>query len=235
MTRRANARLAGLLFLLYIVTGLASMVLFRHATGGAEGSIATLASLARHPTGVRLTALLTLLTFFDAVALAVALYALTRDQDPDLALLALCCRMGEGVIGAMSAVRTLELVSVATASTAAAAPDMAAAQALGGLLLQGGGSSTLVGATCFAVGSTLFAWLFLRARSIPVPLASLGLFASILLVLALPLRLAGFLRGPVTYYVWIPMALFEVVLALWLLIKGVGAPGTRALHSATSP
>jgi hypothetical protein len=27
------------------------------------------------------------------------------------------------------------------------------------------------------------------------------------------------------YYVWIPMAVFEVTLALWLLIKGVAAPG----------
>jgi hypothetical protein len=28
----------------------------------------------------------------------------------------------------------------------------------------------------------------------------------------------------VTYYVWIPVAVFEVTLALWLLIKGVAVP-----------
>lgn len=224
MTRTTNARIAGFMFLFYIATGIASMVLFRHATGGAEGTAATLASLAQHVTAVRLTAVLTLLTFFDAVVLAVALYALTRDQDPDLAVLALCCRVGEGVIAAIASIRTLGLLSVATASTAAAAPDAAAAQALGASLLQQGGSGTLIGATCFAVGSTLYSYLFLRARSIPVPLAWLGVLASVLLVVALPLQLAGFLRGPVTWFMWIPMAVFEVTLALWLIVKGVTAP-----------
>jgi hypothetical protein len=175
---------------------------------------------------VRLTALLSLLTFFVAVMLAVALYVLTRDQDPNLAILALCCRATEGVIAATSVVSTLGLLSVATASTAAAAPDAAAAQALGTLLLQQGGSGTLIAATCFAVGSTLYSYLFLRARSIPVPLARLGVFASVLLVVALTIQLAGFLRGAVTYYVWIPMAVFEVTLGLLLLIRGVAAPAT---------
>jgi hypothetical protein len=96
-------------------------------------------------------------------------------------------------------------------------------QALGALLLQQDGSGTLVAATCFAVGSTLYCYLFLRARSIPVLLAQLGVCASLLLCVALPLRLAGFLHGAVAYYVWIPMAVFEVALALWLLIKGAAA------------
>src|SRR5881628_1750624 len=105
MTLRTNARLAGFMFLFYIATGLASLVVFNQATSGAEGTAAKLASIAQHAPLVRLTAVLTLLTFFDAVVLAVALYALTRDQDPDLAVLALCCRVTEGVIGAISAVR----------------------------------------------------------------------------------------------------------------------------------
>jgi hypothetical protein len=213
------------MFLLYIATGIASMILFGQAARG-EGAAATLASIARHAPLVRLTVVLTLLTFFYAVVLAVTLYALTRDQDPDLAVIALCCRVGEGVIGAVSAVRTLELLTVATAS-AAAAPDAGTALALGALLLKWGGLSTPIGATCFAVGSTLYSYLFLRARSIPAPLAWLGLLASILLVVGLPLQIAGILRGPVLGLMWIPMAAFEVPLALWLLIKGVAAPPRR--------
>jgi Domain of unknown function (DUF4386) len=221
MTRTRNARLAGSMFLFYIATGIASMVLFGQATSGAEGTAATLASIARHATLVRLTVMLTLLTFVDAVVLGVALYALTRDQDRDLAVMALSCRVSEGVIAAISTVRILGLLSLATASTAAAGLDAAAAVALGGLLLKMGGWSSLIAATCFAVGSTLYSYLFLRARSIPVPLAWLGVLASALLVVALPLQLAGFLRGPVTQFIWIPMLLFEVPLALWLLVKGV--------------
>src|SRR5258706_9960751 len=98
MTLRTNARLAGSMFLLYIAVGIASTILFNKATSGAGGTAATLASIAQHATLVRLTGFLTLLTFFIAVALAVGLYALTRAQDHDLAVLALCCRVTEGVI-----------------------------------------------------------------------------------------------------------------------------------------
>jgi Domain of unknown function (DUF4386) len=227
LTRTTNARLAGLLFLLYIATGLTSMALFNRATGGAEGTAATLASLAQHATTVRVTAALTLLMFACAAGLGVTLWALTRDEDQDLAMFALCCRVSEGVIGVVSAVGTLGLVSVATAAAGAAAPDAAAVNALGALLLEDGASMPL-GATCFAIGSTLFSWLFLRARSIPVSLAWLGVFASVLLVALLPAQLAGFIRSPVTTFMWLPMLVFEVVLALWLLIKGVAAPPARA-------
>jgi drug/metabolite transporter (DMT)-like permease len=85
----------------------------------------------------------------------------------------------------------------------------------------------IIAATCFALGSTLYSYLFLRARSIPVPLAWLGVLASILLVVVLPLQLAGFIQGPVTNFVWLPILVFEVMLALWLLIKGVATQPNR--------
>jgi hypothetical protein len=224
MTLRTNARLAGFAFLLYIATGLASMVLFGQATGG-EGTVAKLASIAQHATNVRLTILLTLLMFVYAVVLGVTLYALTRDEDRDIALVALCCRVAEGVIGAVAIVRELGLIAVATGNTGADIADAAAAVALGGLLLKMGGWTGLIAASCFAIGSTLFSYLFLRARSIPVPLAWLGVLSSLLILVILPLQLAGFVSGPVTGYMWIPIALFEVVLAFWLIIRGVRAPG----------
>jgi hypothetical protein len=209
------------MFLLYIATGLTTMVLFRRASGGAEGAAATLASLAEHASTVRLTAVLTLMTFSIAVTLAVALYALTREVDHDVAMLALCCRVGEGVLAAAGAVRTLSLLSVAAASVDATAPDQVAVQALGALLLDQGGIGVPVTATLFALGSTLYCWLFLRARSIPIWLAWLGVVASLLLVIELPLQLAGVVYGLVTYLVWIPMAVFELVFAVWLIGNGV--------------
>jgi len=226
MTRKTNARLAGVMFIFYIVTGIASMILFGRVTSGAEGTAAKLASIAQHSTTVRVTVLLTLCGFVSAVALGVTLYALTRDEDRDIALLALCCRVTEGVIAVTAAVSTLQLLAVATMSTAATAPNAAAVNALGGLLLQGGLSATIA-ATCFVIGSALFSYLFLRARSIPIPLAWLGLLASVLLLIALPLELAGLIRVP--FILWMPMLVFELAFALWLLIKGGAMPAGRTL------
>jgi hypothetical protein len=226
MTSTTNARLAGFTFLLYIATGITSLMLFARATSGAEGIVAKLASIAQHQTLVRLTVLLTLLTFVCAVVLAVTLYALTREQDRDLAMMALCCRVTEGVIAATAAVRSLQLLSIATAATSGGAADGAAAQTLGGLLLQQGSWTGSIAAICFVMGSTLYSYLFLRARTIPISLAWLGLAASVLLLVALPLELGGAIRVP--FLMWMPMLVFEVSFALWLLIKGVAMPAKLA-------
>jgi hypothetical protein len=166
MTRRTNARIAGFTFLFYIVAGLGSM------------------ALAGRP---HATDVLSLLTSFSALVLGVTLYALTREQDADLALLALTCRVIEAIPGHE-------------------------------------------GAIFFAVGSTLFAWLLLRGRMIPVALGWLGVLASLLLVVILPLQRAGLFGGPtswassVTWLIWLPALVFEIALALWLLLKGVATP-----------
>ncbi len=221
MTRATNARIAGVTFLVYIAAGITSLVLFAQATSG-DGVAAQLAGIAQHATAVRLTVLLDPLQNLCALVLAVTLYAITREQDPDLAMLALTCRVAEG-IGGMDVSRALGLLWLATTPDATA-PDAGAAPALGAFLLKTGGWGA--SATFFALGSTLFSWLLLRGRMIPVGLAWLGVLASILLVVCLPLQLAGLLGGPVTSFIWLPMFLFEVPLALWLLVKGVAAPST---------
>jgi hypothetical protein len=231
MTRKTNARLAGSTFLLYIVAGISTLVLFNKATGDAGGTAARLASIAQHAPLVRITVLLTLITFMCAVVLGVTLYALTREEDRDLALIALCCRATEGALGAASIRGALQLLALATASTAASAnaADAAAVNAQASLMLNQGtwtGSATVM---CFVIGSTIFSYLFLRAGTIPVALAWLGLIASVVLLTAVPIGLVTAINIP--FLLWIPMLVFEVVFALWLIIKGVAASTRLATRS----
>ncbi len=169
MTRTTNARLAGIAFLLYIAAGITSM--------GLRGR-------------PDVTAVITLLTSFCALVLGVTLYAITREEDADLALLALTCRVIEAIPATEAAI-------------------------------------------FFAVGSSLFSWLLLRGRMIPTALAWLGVVASVLLVAVLPIQRVGLLGGAagwsssITWLIWLPMLVFEVALALWLLTKGVAAPVRR--------
>jgi hypothetical protein len=169
VTRPTNARVAGVTFLVYIVAGITSL------------------ALSGRP---HATAVLSVVTSFSALVLGVTLYAITRTQDPDLAMLALTCRVIEAIPGE-------------------------------------------AGALFFAVGSTLFAWLLLRGRMIPVSLAWLGVAASVALVAILMVQRAGFFGGAVswassmTWIVWFPMLVFEVTLALWLIVKGVAGPAER--------
>jgi len=224
MTRKTNARLAGFMFLFYIVTGIAGLAVFGPATRG-EDAAAKLASIVQHATLMRLGAVYSLIMMMNPFVLAVALYALTRDYDRDLALLALSCRLTEGVIAAVSAIAERALLSAATAAASASGAEAAAAKALGSVLLNVQGLTTLISATAFAIGSTLFCWLFLRARTIPTWLAWLGVLASVLLVVCLPLEMAGFIKGG--WLQWMPALVFEATFALWLLVKGVAAQPAR--------
>lgn len=174
MTRKANARLAGITFLLYIVAGIANLAIGQS----------------------KVTALLTIVTSLCALVLGVTLYAITRDEDPDLALIALTCRVVE-------AIPTEE---------------------------------GRVNAIFFAVGSTLFAWLLLKGRMIPAALAWLGIIASPLLLVLLLLQHGGlFAAGSswsssLTWIIWLPMLVFEVWLAFWLIVRGVAAGPSRAVE-----
>src|SRR5213594_3699729 len=98
MTRTTNARIAGFTFLFYIAAGITSVVLFGWATSGEEVA-AKLAGIAQHATDVRVVVVLDLLQCFSALVLAVTLYAITREQDPDLAMLGMTCRVIEAVPG----------------------------------------------------------------------------------------------------------------------------------------
>jgi hypothetical protein len=225
MTLRSNARVAGCAFLVYIAAALTGMILSRQASGG-EGAAARLASIASHVSMMRTAILLELVGCFCALVLAVTLYAITRDADPDLAMLALTCRVAEGIIGAVSLSRSLGRLWLATAG-AADAPDPAAASALGAYLFKLPSWDSDLPATFFAVGSTLFAYLLLRGRIVPVWLAWLGLLASILVVFCLPLQLVGILASPIRDFMWFPMLAFELLLAFRFIVKGAALPARR--------
>lgn len=217
MSRRAAARLAGLAFLLYIAVGILTLVLSSRAMAG-HGVEAKLASVAQHMPDLRIAVLFVLFTSFCALVLGVTLWGLTREQDPVLAMLALTCRVCEGLAGALGVQRTMGLLWLAGPD----APDAATARTLGTWLLEGQVSG--VAAIFFSVGSVLFAWLLLRGRMIPAPLAWLGVVASAAAVVVLPLEFVDLFPGRWIWYVWLPLAAYEIPLALWLLFRGAAAP-----------
>ncbi len=220
MTRRTNARLAGITFLAYIAIGITAMALFGRATP-APDIPGMLAGIVAHLPAVRVSIVLELLTTFCALTLGVTLYALTRDEDADLALLGLTFRVAEGVVGAVAVQRSVALLWL-TSPSAASTLSGEGIHTLAVSLLKGQGAP--VGAILFAMGSLLFAWLFLRGRMIPVGLAWLGVVASVAWLVVLPLQLVGVLHGTVVIVTYALMAVFEVVLAGWLIVRGAALP-----------
>jgi hypothetical protein len=55
-------------------------------------------------------------------------------------------------------------------------------------------------------------------------LAIVGLAGSAVMAILLPLEMAGFATGKIVSYAWAPVGIFEVVVAVWFLIKGTYSP-----------
>ena len=173
--------------------------------------------MAHHAFDVRLAAVLSLVGCFCALVLAVTLYAITRVQDPDLAMIGLTCRVAEGVTGGTGLAATLALLSSVNA---------VGSEALGAFVLA---DTVFVGATFFAVGSTIFSWLLLRGRMVPAWLATVGVVGSALVAVAMPLQTLRVLSSSVAQLTWAPVAVFEVVVAIWFIVKGV--PETEVAYA----
>jgi len=223
MTRNTNARIAGVAYLLYIGVALPSMLIFSKATAGADIS-AQLANVSRHADDFRVMLLLDLCSVFCALTLAVTLYGITREEDNELAMFGLVCRAGEGILGAIL-IATNGLLWLATA-TGPSAPDPGTAHTIGTLLLKVGAWQTASAATLFAVGSTVFCYLLLRGRMIPTWLAWIGVIGSAIAVIGIPLERISLLTGSPAQLMWIPIAVFEITVAVWFIVKGV-APARR--------
>jgi len=224
MTRTTNARIAGFTFLFYSTIGICGDLLMHHVFGGAD-DVTTLARFGEYATVVRVDILIKVLEAFSALVLAVALYGITRDEDHELAMLGMVCRVVEGVLGTLSIQSYLRLGWLAKAVIGPGSLDPSTINALRTFLLMPAPSVPL-GTVFFAVGSTIFSYLLLRGRMVPVWIAWLSLFASGLLAVVLPLQVAGFSTWRLTgYYQWLPVLVAQTALALWLLIKGVATPG----------
>ena len=122
---------------------------------------------------------------------------------------------------------TVDIISMLVLLSLGPAPTSSQLE-LGAVAADVAAWSTDVGATFFAVGSTLFAALLLRGRSAPVPLAALGVVASLMLVAGVPLETAN---GRITaqglsIIMWLPMFAFEISTGIWLLVRGPRTPVT---------
>jgi hypothetical protein len=233
MTRRANARLAGVAYLLYIAVAFPEMLLSGAAQAGASAP-ARLANIGLHASDMRLTIVLALLSSFSALVLAVTLRAITRHVDEDLATMAMLCRVAEGIVSGAFIATVPGLVWLAT-TTGPQAADPIAAQSIAAFFIRVSSWQVQIGAMFFAVGSTIFCWLLLRGRVIPRWLAWLGLIGSALVAVMLPLQLLQVLTGSLPQFGWLPIAAFEILVSVWFLWKAVPEVPASQSSAAVRP
>jgi hypothetical protein len=117
-------------------------------------------------------------------------------------------------------VSLLSLLTLGQQFTTVAAADRTSLQAIADSLVSVRGHAVLLGVFAFSLGAFMYYYLFLRSRLIPRWLSGWGIVAIILMMAACVLAL--FSDNPVTGYVLLafPIFLQEMVLAVWLILKG---------------
>lgn len=85
-----------------------------------------------------------------------------------------------------------------------------------------------IGLPFFGLAATVCAWLWLKSNYIPRWLALVGVTSSAFCVICafVYLIFPGFAKPVNPYWFDSPMALFELALSFWLLVKGIRAPLT---------
>jgi len=228
---RYAPRVAGFAFLFLILIILVSGVVGGGVQTTREVS-ETLASVAENAARIRLGLVLTVFASITTLVLAAMLYAMVVRQDRNLAILALSCRAVEAGLYAVGMLATLAFLSLSRHS----AEDASSARALVDLMWDVPSMSTNIGSTFFAVGSTLYCYLLLKARVIPVPLAVIGVVGSLLILVGIPVQTAfgtQTFTGP-SAAIWIPIGVFEISTGGWLLFKGARVPAPHAAEPDTA-
>jgi hypothetical protein len=74
------------------------------------------------------------------------------------------------------------------------------------------------------LGSTVFAFLWLKSHYIPKALAALGIVSSLVLAIVTLAIMVFPSLGALGLSYMMPLGIYEVGLGFWLLIKGIQAP-----------
>lgn len=166
-----------------------------------------------------------LVTIAGVVVVIIALYVLLSPVKKGLALLALSWRFLECALLATAASCPLTVLRLLSGAGYLAPIDIRQLQVSAYLALEAHSVFYNLGIFFYSLGSTAFCYLLFRSRYLPRWLAGLGVVGSVLVLVgttahfAVPHYAAMFFG-----YYWIPVATFELIAGLWMLIAGVHIP-----------
>jgi hypothetical protein len=224
-TQRVAAKVAGFLYLLLMVTGVFAEFFARGSLIVPGDAAQTARNIAASERLFRMGTLSNLITFAGDVALIWALYVVLKPINKNVALLASFWRIAECAILAVSTLNDFATLRLLSGAVYLQSFDAQQLQALARLFIGVQADGYHIGLMFFGLGSTVFAYLWFKSRYIPRALAAWGIFASLVVaVVASTVIVFPGLAAVVTPAYFAPIFVFEVILGLWLLAKGIRTP-----------
>jgi hypothetical protein len=226
-------RLLGGAFLFVLFTSLVSGILHNAVIGSGDDIAQILTNIASNPLALRLSVLGQIVTSGGIIVLAVLLYFVTRKCNRVIALIALCCWLGEAIALAVSQMATAALIPLSLAYANSPLPERAAYLPLGQYLYSGVDQMGLTVLMFFYCCGGLLAYSLLYASSvIPRAIAGLGVLAVAAAMVAVVFALLG---DPVSIFVSLPVAVFELTICAWLVLRGTADRSVSQEHGEHLP
>jgi hypothetical protein len=219
-TDRTNAMIAGVLFIIGTVSGLICVVIGKPVWNAPD-------YLQELPANVFIINLAAFLQFTMGIAcagIAIALYPTLKKYAAGLALGAVGFRLLENMLQILYAVSMVTLLAIGQQLDKAGPVDAAYLQSLGQIItttndwmIHG------VALICFSIGAALYYMVFFQHRLVPRWLSIWGLIAISLVPIGSVLVMFGVIPGFGTVQMLINLPIFpqEMVLAVWLIVKGL--------------
>jgi hypothetical protein len=194
-----------------------------------------LTSLSANTNRVGVGALLFLIAYFASGGIAVVMYPVLKNWNPGLALGSVIFRAIEANFYMVGLVCLLSLVTIGQQFASAGAAERASLQTIGSLLLIIRQHAILAAVFAFSLGAFLYYILFFQSRLIPRWLSGFGIVAIILMMAACVMAL--FSGNLVSEYIPLafPIFLQEMILAVWLIVKGFCPTTAASLPAKSAP
>src|SRR5256885_14034619 len=223
------AGVAGLLAFVLVVFGnyvlLGPLIIPRNAVDTARNILA-------HETQFRL-ALICFITYgIGAIILSTALYVVLAPVNRGLALAGALFRLVFAILWLIAPLNSLAALRLLGDASYLKVFELDRLQALARVQLAGSFDDYYVGLPFFGLAATVCAWLWLKSNYIPKGLAIFGVIGSAWCVLCAFIFLVfpNFNKIVNDYIFDTPMAVFELVVSLWLLVKGLQSSRIVTTH-----
>jgi hypothetical protein len=230
---RKTAITVGILFIIATVIGVLGNVIFVNPILDAPDYLIRISANGNQ---VILGGLLVLFSAFASASIAIWLYPILKKHHEALALGSVGFRVVEGMLYILGVVGMLSLLALSQEYVKAGASNASIFQVSGTLLLAIKEWAGQLGVITFTVGAMMYYYVFYQSKLIPRWLSGWGILAAASSLAAALLAITGLIIPFSTVFIvlQLPIAVQEMVLAVWLIAKGFNPSAVASLSSKTA-
>lgn len=218
-SNRKAAKIVGVLFILAAVTAVIGLNLYDPILNGPDYLIKG----SEHANQVIVGAVMELILVVSAIGTATTMFPLLRQYNETIALWHVCFRFLEAIIITVGVISVLSLLTLSKEFVAAGAPNPSSFHS-SGIILKAIHDWTFMLGPLFMLGinTVMYSYIFYKTKLVPRFISILGMTgASCVFICSLFVMFGVFPQ--ISFWgavLALPVAAYEMTLAVWLIIKG---------------